>query len=110
VVVFSWTNYTDAGYTNNTWTVVAPPNLTTVAAPVLPPAAAGWTPATFTYAGYSTITVMSGDGFKTYADFRQVAALLPPPNYTNLPTAVVPLLPFDGTLALTVVGPCINCE
>ncbi len=105
-VEYVWQNYdADADiYTNNTWTIVAPPTLTTIAAPPLPSSAVAWTPDTSANPSV-TITVMSGDGIASYAAFRRVAGVMPPPSYNNLAQTIAPLLPFDGTLTLSAVGP-----
>lgn len=108
-VEFQWQNYdSDASaYVNNTWTIIAPPSLTTVAAPPLPPSAVAWTPINQTNLA-TTITVMSGDGLTSYAAFRRIAGVTPPPNYNTLYVQVAPLLPFEGTLTLSVVGPYLE--
>jgi hypothetical protein len=109
VLVLTWDGQTDGGqFTTNTWTIVAPPSLTTITAPVLPAAAVGFTPANEQGNQTVTITVMSGDGITGYDQFRQVAGVMPPPNYDYISNAVVPLLPLDGTLTLTVVGPYLE--
>ena len=105
---FSWTNTSDAGTTLNHWTIVAPPSMTTITAPELPSSAAVWTTATFQYGDTPTVTVMSFDALKTYADFRRAAAAIPPPNFFTIGLRVAPLLPFDGTLAMSAVGPYIE--
>lgn len=109
VVVLTWYGQSDAGqYTNATWTIVAPPNLTTITAPVLPASAVGWTPTNEQGNETVTVTVMSGDGITGYDQFRQFAGVMPPPNYDYVYNTVVPLLPMNGTLTLTVVGPYIE--
>jgi hypothetical protein len=98
--VFTWTN----PGTSNSWTIVAPPTLTTIMAPELPPTAVAWTPTTMLNASVPEVVMMSGEGLKSYAEFRKAAAALPPPNFNMLPIMIAPMLPFDGTLALTAVG------
>ncbi len=108
-LVLTWDSQNDAGqFTTNTWTIVAPPNLMTITAPVLPAGAVGWTPMNEQGNETVTITVMSGDGITGYDQFRQLAGVMPPPNYNTIDRTVTPLLPFDGTLALTVVGPYLE--
>jgi hypothetical protein len=111
VAICSWSNQDDAGgYSNNTWTIVAPPSVTTITAPVLPASALGWTPVNNAYNDGCTLTMISGDTVASYHDFRQVAAVIPTPSYQGSTRPLIQPLPFDGTLALTVVGPCIACE
>jgi len=107
-VVFSWSNDADAGTTANRWTIVAPPSMTTITAPELPSSAVDWTTTALAYYDTPTVTVMSFDALKSYADFRRAAAALPPPDYFTIGLRVTPLLPFDGTLALSSVGPYIE--
>ena len=99
--MFTWTN----PGTSNSWTIVAPPTMTTITAPELPTSAVDWTPTSMLNSFVPEVVMMSGDGLKSYADFRKAAAALPPPNYNILPLMIAPMLPFDGTLMLTAVGP-----
>jgi hypothetical protein len=108
-VVFSWTNSNEAGSTSNLWTIIAPPSMTTITAPELPsPSGDDWTTASLVFSDTPTVTVMSFDALKSYADFRRAAAAIPPPNYNTVGVRVSPLLPLDGTLALSAVGPYLD--
>jgi hypothetical protein len=109
-VVFDWSNTNEAGTTINRWTIIAPPTMTTITAPELPPANVDWSSKNMTGFNTPTVTVMSFDALKSYADFRRAAATIPPADYftqsTGAPAA--PLLPIDGTITITSVGPFIE--
>ena len=85
------------------WTIVAPPDATTVKAPEMPASLSGWLPATDTVASTPTIAIVEATFITGYDQLRANASSFAPSNRLvgDYSSPVVPPLPIDGTLRLT---------
>jgi hypothetical protein len=95
-------SYSDGGYVAGTWSIVAPPNVTSVSAPSLPPSAPVAVPANASY-GPPRVVAVQASFLAGYSAFKaQFAAI---PVFTGNWSPSVPLLPVDGTLYVSVLYP-----
>lgn len=88
------------------WTIVAPPNATSVVPPQLPASVAAFAPAAGTkFDEPPTVVYFDIDTITTYADARKIAADLsaPVPLLTGHIIPIVPPLPKDGTARVTAI-------
>lgn len=88
------------------WTIVAPPNVTSVVPPQLPASVAAFAPAVGAkFDEPPTVVYFDLDYITTYADLRKIAAELsaPAPLLTGHIIPIVPPLPKDGTARVTAI-------
>jgi hypothetical protein len=96
---------TEAGteYTNGTWTILAPPNATSVHAPALPSQVAAWAPpAGATWVDLPRVAIIQASFLSGYAGLRAVVGTLPLLQGYEI---TVPLLPVNGTLYVSAIYP-----
>jgi hypothetical protein len=93
----------DGGTTDGTWTIVAPPGLTSVQAPALPASVLLSPGATATYATPATIVTVDASFASGYADARKAGAALLPSDMLVEDNGRhwAPPLPVNGTVRFT---------
>jgi hypothetical protein len=103
-VVLQWNASTEAGFQYGSWVFVAPPPSTvfSVSAPALPPSLASWAP-TGTAMQVGAIVVGS-DHLAGYDGLRATFGALPSPAQIFSGSVVVPPLPSNQTVRLSVLA------
>jgi hypothetical protein len=107
VAAMSWTSTGDAGTVSGTWTIVGPPNATTVQAPQLP-AGSAWTPAAGSnFNNVPVLLILDGSFMSGYQGLRSnVGSFIPLPQggWGNQNQAVAPIIPQGGVLSFATFG------
>lgn len=99
--ILRWTEYLDASYLQHAWIMVVPPGSTSQRAPALPPALAGFAPATPSVTPF--VGFVESDLFANYAEVRAKYGLLGFPDYQISGFGMVaPTLPANGHMDTTM--------
>ena len=105
IAILGWTSYGDAGRTiTESWTIVGPPTVTSMQAPILPASLGGSAPAPDASFAVPAVIVVEGTFLSGYAELRAQFASIPATNNLLIGEgyrSIAPPLPADGTLRMT---------
>jgi hypothetical protein len=104
VVMYTWSTDLDGSSVSGTWTIVAPPGVTSVTTPALPAPLAGTAPTSDSSFNSPVIIAAKADFLPGgYDQFRALLASLPWSSslLSGYQTPLVPPLPVDGTLSVS---------
>jgi hypothetical protein len=101
----AWSTQIDGGYSDGTWTIIAPSTATSAPTPALPSSVAAYAPtASSTFNSGVSVVIIGGTAVPSYAVLRSLQGSFSVPQMLS-GGPYVPPLPADGTVVISLTAP-----